>query len=100
MNLTIDMLSDDRSVITLGVIAADELAKDGCIMFYSDDDGYVRATNTYLVNLLSLDEAVAIKVLNALGKSREEIINFLKDRQQAHTEMEKTDTTEDPSERP
>jgi TusA-related sulfurtransferase len=45
-----------------------------------------------------MEEAAAIKVLAAYGKSREEIIEFLKQMEQERTEREKTDNPVIPSE--
>jgi hypothetical protein len=98
MDLTLDLLSTPEAIATLGVMAAEELKKDGYILFYSDEQGSVRASNAYVLNLFEMDEVVAIKVLNAAGKSRDEIIEFVKERQSAQTEREKTNSSEDPSE--
>jgi hypothetical protein len=100
MELTIDLLSTEVAVATLGMLASESLKKDKQILFYVDEEGFIRAVNTYTLNLLALEETQAIKVLNALGRSKEEIINFLRDRQQLHIETEKTGTAEVPSAQP
>jgi hypothetical protein len=98
MELTIDLVSTDVGIATLGSIAAESLKYADYVMFYVDSDGLVRATNTHVLNLREMEEAAAIKVLAAYGKSREEIIEFLKQMEQERTEREKTDNPVIPSE--
>ena len=96
MELSIDLLSTDIAVVTLGALAAESLKKDRQILMYVDGEGFVRAANSHILNLLEIEETQAIKVLNALGKSKEEIISFLRERQQLQTETERTDNPEAP----
>jgi hypothetical protein len=100
MELTIDLISTDIGIATLGTIAAEALKFTDYVMFYVDAEGLVHASNTHVINLRTIEESTAVKVLAACGKSRDEIIKFLQEREQERIEMEKTDKVEVPSERP
>ena len=81
--LTIDLLDTKAGITTLAFILAPGLKNKSKLYAFVDKENFIRVlASDYVINLLELDETVALGILSQLGSNRDQLVEYLKAREE------------------